>query len=73
MAKLIEAVSKDDPNMSYSKQKKIGQGASGSVYVAKVKEGAVSPVAREVLRVPDPRAQVAYQTDGSSAPTSVRN
>lgn len=61
MAKLIEAVSKDDPNMSYAKQKKIGQGASGSVYVAKVKEGAVSPVAREVLRSFGSRAQVAIK------------
>ncbi|KAI0195007.1 kinase-like domain-containing protein [Astrocystis sublimbata] len=61
MAKLIEAVSKDDPNMSYSKQKKIGQGASGSVYVAKVKEGAVSPVARDVLRNFGSRAQVAIK------------
>lgn len=61
MAKLIEAVSKDDPNLSYSKQKKIGQGASGSVYVAKVKETAVSAVAREVLRANGPRAQVAIK------------
>lgn len=61
MAKLIEAVSKDDPNLSYSKQKKIGQGASGSVYVAKVKETAVSAVAREVLRNQGPRAQVAIK------------
>ncbi|KAK4123167.1 Pkinase-domain-containing protein [Parathielavia appendiculata] len=36
MAKLREVVSKDDPNRLYAKQKKIGQGASGSVYVAKV-------------------------------------
>ncbi|KAK3302456.1 kinase-like domain-containing protein [Chaetomium strumarium] len=35
MAKLREVVSKDDPNKLYAKQKKIGQGASGSVYVAK--------------------------------------
>jgi serine/threonine-protein kinase CLA4 len=61
MQKLIEVVSKDDPNISYSKQKKIGQGASGSVYVAKVKEGAVSAVAREVLRNQGPRAQVAIK------------
>ncbi|CAJ2509920.1 Uu.00g058200.m01.CDS01 [Anthostomella pinea] len=61
MAKLIEAVSKDDPNLSYSKQKKIGQGASGSVYVAKVKETAVSPVARDVLRSFGARAQVAIK------------
>ena len=61
MARLREVVSKDDPNMSYSKQKKIGQGASGSVYVAKVKEGAVSPVARDVTRQYGPRAQVAIK------------
>ncbi|RYP21194.1 hypothetical protein DL765_002333 [Monosporascus sp. GIB2] len=61
MAKLVEAVSKDDPNLSYAKQKKIGQGASGSVYVAKVKEGAVSPVARDVLRAHGARAQVAIK------------
>ena len=61
MARLREVVSKDDPNLSYSKQKKIGQGASGSVYVAKVKEGAVSPIAREVLRQQGPRAQVAIK------------
>ncbi|KAK2003426.1 Pkinase-domain-containing protein [Colletotrichum falcatum] len=61
MAKLKEAVSKDDPNLSYSKQKKIGQGASGSVYVAKVKEGAVSPVARDVLRAQGAKAQVAIK------------
>lgn len=35
MTKLKEVVSKDDPNRLYAKQKKIGQGASGSVYVAK--------------------------------------
>ncbi|KAI0851000.1 Pkinase-domain-containing protein [Daldinia vernicosa] len=61
MQKLVEVVSKDDPNLSYSKQKKIGQGASGSVYVAKVKEGAVSGVAREVLRSQGARAQVAIK------------
>ncbi|KUJ20013.1 putative Serine/threonine-protein kinase CLA4 [Mollisia scopiformis] len=61
MAKLKEAVSKDDPNLSYTKQKKIGQGASGSVYVAKVKETAVSPVAREVLRAQGGKAQVAIK------------
>ncbi|KAJ0160104.1 Serine/threonine-protein kinase CLA4 [Colletotrichum tanaceti] len=61
MAKLKEAVSKDDPNLSYSKQKKIGQGASGSVYVAKVKEGAVSPIARDVLRAQGLKAQVAIK------------
>jgi hypothetical protein len=61
MARLKDAVSKDDPSLSYSKQKKIGQGASGSVYVAKVKENAVSQVARQVLRDQGPRAQVAIK------------
>ncbi|KAH6694017.1 kinase-like domain-containing protein [Plectosphaerella plurivora] len=61
MARLKEAVSKDDPNLSYSKQKKIGQGASGSVYVAKVKETAVSPIARDILRTQGLRAQVAIK------------
>ncbi|KAK3375193.1 kinase-like domain-containing protein [Podospora didyma] len=36
MAKLKKVVSPWDPLTIYSKQKKIGQGASGSVYVAKV-------------------------------------
>jgi serine/threonine-protein kinase CLA4 len=61
MARLVEVVSKEDPNLSYSKQKKIGQGASGSVYVAKVKEGTTSAVAREVLRSQGSRAQVAIK------------
>jgi serine/threonine-protein kinase CLA4 len=61
MAKLKDAVSKDDPNLSYSKQKKIGQGASGSVYVAKVKETAVSPIARNLLREQGSKAQVAIK------------
>ncbi|KAG5975389.1 hypothetical protein E4U55_007725 [Claviceps digitariae] len=60
MAKLKEAVSKDDPNLSYAKQKKIGQGASGSVYVAKIKETAQG-IAREILRQQGPRAQVAIK------------
>lgn len=61
MQKLKEAVSKEDPNLSYSKQKKIGQGASGSVYVAKVKETATSPIARDILRAQGARAQVAIK------------
>ena len=35
MEKLRHVVSPEDPNLLYSKVKKIGQGASGSVYVAK--------------------------------------
>ncbi|KAI9616049.1 hypothetical protein H4Q26_011301 [Puccinia striiformis f. sp. tritici PST-130] len=36
MAKLRSVVSPQDPNQIYAKIKKVGQGASGSVYVAKV-------------------------------------
>ena len=36
MAKLRSVCSSHDPNTLYSKIKKVGQGASGSVYVAKV-------------------------------------
>lgn len=61
MAKLKEAVSKDDPNASYSKQKKIGQGASGSVYVAKVKENPLSKIAQSVIAVQGSKAQVAIK------------
>lgn len=69
MDKLRSVVSKDNPNESYSKQRKIGQGASGSVYVARVKEHAVSPVARELYRQYGPRCQVAIkQMDLRSQP-----
>jgi serine/threonine-protein kinase CLA4 len=61
MAKLREVVSKDRPLDSYNKQKKIGQGASGSVYVARVRESAPSPTARDLLRQNGPRAQVAIK------------
>ncbi|EMR08541.1 hypothetical protein PNEG_03022 [Pneumocystis murina B123] len=36
MERLRNVVSTDDPNILYTKIKKVGQGASGSVYVAKV-------------------------------------
>lgn len=69
MEKLKTVVSRDNPNESYSKQRKIGQGASGSVYVARVKEHAVSPVARELYRQYGPRCQVAIkQMDLRSQP-----
>jgi serine/threonine-protein kinase CLA4 len=61
MAKLKQVVSKDNPMESYSKQKKIGQGASGSVYVARVKESATSSVARELYRTHGPKGQVAIK------------
>ncbi|OOQ87619.1 putative protein kinase (Chm1) [Penicillium brasilianum] len=69
MDRLRSVVSKDNPNESYSKQRKIGQGASGSVYVARVKEGATSPVAHELYRQYGPRCQVAIkQMDLRSQP-----
>ena len=69
MDRLRAVVSKDNPNESYSKQRKIGQGASGSVYVARVKEHAMSPVARELYRQYGPRCQVAIkQMDLRSQP-----
>jgi serine/threonine protein kinase len=61
MAKLKQVVSKDNPLESYSKQKKIGQGASGSVYVARVKESSTSSVAREIYRTHGPKGQVAIK------------
>ncbi|KAF2756225.1 Pkinase-domain-containing protein [Pseudovirgaria hyperparasitica] len=61
MAKLREVVSKEKPLDSYNKQKKIGQGASGSVYVARIREGATSPTARDILRQNGPRSQVAIK------------
>jgi len=61
MKKLREVVSKDPPLQSYNKQKKIGQGASGSVYVARVRESATSLMARQVLKQQGPRAQVAIK------------
>ncbi|KAJ5927963.1 hypothetical protein N7466_006919 [Penicillium verhagenii] len=69
MDRLRAVVSKDNPNESYSKQRKIGQGASGSVYVARVKEQATSAVAHELYRQYGPRCQVAIkQMDLRSQP-----
>jgi len=61
MERLREVVSKDKPLDSYNKQKKIGQGASGSVYVARIRESAPSPMAKQLLRENGPRAQVAIK------------
>lgn len=61
MAKLREVVSKDKPLDSYNKQKKIGQGASGSVYVARIRESATSATAKRLLQENGPRAQVAIK------------
>lgn len=61
MEKLKQVVSKDNPELSYHKQKKIGQGASGSVYVARILENAVSPVARRLLKIHGAKANVAIK------------
>lgn len=61
MEKLKQVVSKDDPQLSYSKQKKIGQGASGSVYVAKIQDNAISPVAKRLHKNLGAKAQVAIK------------
>lgn len=61
MERLKQVVSKDDPQLSYSKQKKIGQGASGSVYVARVNENAISPVARRLYKAHGAKANVAIK------------
>ncbi|KAE9989617.1 hypothetical protein EG327_002453 [Venturia inaequalis] len=61
MIKLREVVSKERPLDSYNKQKKIGQGASGSVYVARIRENATSPMARKIIREQGPKAQVAIK------------
>ncbi len=61
MEKLKQVVSKDDPQLSYSKQKKIGQGASGSVYVAKIQDNAISPVAKRLYKTHGAKAQVAIK------------
>jgi hypothetical protein len=61
MIKLREVVSKERPLDSYNKQKKIGQGASGSVYVARIRENATSPTARKLLRDFGSKAQVAIK------------
>lgn len=61
MERLREVVSKERPLDSYNKQKKIGQGASGSVYVARIRETATSPTAKQLLRDNGSRAQVAIK------------
>ncbi|KAL6713205.1 Protein kinase [Lecanora helva] len=61
MEKLKQVVSKDDPQLSYSKQKKIGQGASGSVYVARIQENAISTVAKRLYKTQGSKSQVAIK------------
>ncbi|KAK5121961.1 hypothetical protein LTR85_004533 [Meristemomyces frigidus] len=69
MDKLRSVVSTTNPLESYNKQKKIGQGASGSVYVARIRENAPSGTAQNIIRTMGPRAQVAIkQMDLRSQP-----
>jgi serine/threonine-protein kinase CLA4 len=63
MEKLRSVVSQGDPNLSYGKQKRVGMGASGTVYLAKVLPTAVAPPAIAVLRAAggSKQAQVAIK------------
>lgn len=69
MDRLRSVVTLSNPLESYNKQKKIGQGASGSVYVARIRENAPSQTAKDLLRMYGSRAQVAIkQMDLRSQP-----
>ncbi|EEQ85941.1 STE/STE20/PAKA protein kinase [Blastomyces dermatitidis ER-3] len=69
MERLKQIVSRTNPKESYHKYRKIGQGASGSVYVARVNDKAPSYVAQEVYQKNGPRSQVAIkQMDLRSQP-----
>nr|POE65001.1 serine/threonine-protein kinase cla4 [Quercus suber] len=69
MDRLRSVVSLSNPLESYNKQKKIGQGASGSVYVARIRENAPSKTAQDIMKQFGPRAQVAIkQMDLRSQP-----
>lgn len=69
MERLRSVVTLSNPLESYNKQKKIGQGASGSVYVARIRESAPSDTAKNLIKMYGPRAQVAIkQMDLRSQP-----
>ncbi|KXT05150.1 hypothetical protein AC579_6362 [Pseudocercospora musae] len=69
MDRLRSVVTLSNPLESYNKQKKIGQGASGSVYVARIRENAPSKTAQDLIKQYGPRAQVAIkQMDLRSQP-----
>jgi protein-serine/threonine kinase len=69
MERLRSVVTLSNPLESYNKQKKIGQGASGSVYVARIRETAPSKTAQDLIKMHGPRAQVAIkQMDLRSQP-----
>lgn len=69
MERLRSVVTLSNPLESYNKQKKIGQGASGSVYVARIRENAPSKTAQDLIKMYGARAQVAIkQMDLRSQP-----
>ncbi|KAK3716831.1 Protein kinase [Vermiconidia calcicola] len=69
MERLRSVVTVSNPLDSYNKQKKIGQGASGSVYVARIRENAPSKTAQDLIKVYGSRTQVAIkQMDLRSQP-----
>ena len=69
MERLRSVVTLSNPLESYNKQKKIGQGASGSVYVARIRENAPSKIAQDLIRSSGPKTQVAIkQMDLRSQP-----
>lgn len=60
LARLQPLVSEDDPNISYQKHKKIGQGVSGSVYVATIRTTAVG-IGRQIATQKGPKTRVAIK------------
>jgi serine/threonine protein kinase len=58
MAKLRSVVSDDDPKLLYSKIKKIGQGASGHVYVAKTLATGKKVAIKEMDLATQPRKEL---------------
>ncbi|OAA36720.1 STE20 kinase [Beauveria brongniartii RCEF 3172] len=60
IAKLQPLISQSDPNTSYQKHKKVGQGASGSVYVATIRSTAVG-VAQQLVLKKGPKTRVAIK------------
>lgn len=60
IGKLKPLISDSDPNTSYQKHKKVGQGASGSVYVATIRSTAVG-VAQQLVQKKGPKTRVAIK------------
>ncbi|KAJ6787750.1 hypothetical protein PWT90_04009 [Aphanocladium album] len=60
IARLQSLISEGDPNLSYQKHKKVGEGASGSVYVATIR-GTASVVAQQLVLKKGPKTRVAIK------------